>query len=116
MPEQRSANVPMNDYRPTDADLHYFRTVRNPAGQTSVKFNHWNAYVDGRSYLRNPSTDDLIQSATHKWGIPEDWIRAQAAFEARWHIDLNADLACVPTKWARMCPAFAHSIEGPNWV
>ena len=114
VPEVRPANEKANSYFVTAADLRYFRRVRNPAGQTSVAFNHWNAYVDGRSSLRQPSTDDLIQWAAHKWGIPEDWIRAQVALESWWEMDLNGDLAQLPTEWHRMYPAWAHSTNGPN--
>jgi hypothetical protein len=110
-PEGRPANVAANNYRVTNADLRYFRSVKNPAGQTSVAFNHWNAYVDGRSTLRHPSTDDLIQWAAHKWGIPENWIRAQAALESNWQMNLNGDLAPLPVKWVSAYPRSAYSIQ-----
>jgi hypothetical protein len=116
VPEVRPANARANNYRVTAADLRYFRSVKNPAGQTSVAFNHWNAYVDGRSTLRHPSTDDLIQWAAHKWGIPEDWIRAQVALESSWQMDLGGDLAQLPANWVSAYPASARSTLGPNEV
>lgn len=116
MPELRPENAPTNNYYVTKSNLHYFRTVRNEAGQTSIEFNHWNAYVDGRSTLRHPSTDDLIQWAAHKWGIPEDWLRAQVALEANWQMDLGGDLTKVSDQWYKMYPPISHSTLGPNLV
>jgi len=116
-PEQRSMNVRANHYFVTGKDLRYFRSVKNSqTHQTSVQFNHWNKYVDGRSYLRNPSTDDLIQWAAHKWGIPENELRALAVFESNWQMDLNGDLAPMPSSWAAQYPRSAHSVQGPNMV
>jgi hypothetical protein len=43
------------------------------------------AYVTGRSGLTSPSTDDLIQQTAQKWGIPEDWVRAEMVKESRWN-------------------------------
>jgi hypothetical protein len=116
VPEVRAENVRANNYRPTDADLRYFRSVKNPAGQTSVALNSWNAYVNGRSYLKNPSTDDLIQWAAHKWGIPEDWLRAQLAWESWWQMDLPGDLARVSDKWYNQYAPLFHSKDGQNLV
>ena len=31
----------------------------------------------GRPGIPNPSTDDLIQWGAHKWGIPENWLKAE---------------------------------------
>ena len=35
-----------------------------------MQFNPYLQYVDGRDGMTDPSTDDLIQWAAHKWGIP----------------------------------------------
>ena len=50
--------------------------AKSSSGQSNVAFNPYYRYVDGRDGLLRPSTDDLIQWAAHKWGIPENWLRA----------------------------------------
>ena len=116
VPEVRPMNVQANNYYVTNADLRYFHMVRNTSGQTANQFNHWNAYVDGRDRLKNPSTDDLIQWAAHKWGIPENWLRAQLAIESNWQMNLGGDLNQLPASWVSQYPASSRSVRGPNEV
>jgi hypothetical protein len=52
----------------------------------------------------NPSTDDLIQWTAHKWGIPEDWIRAQMAVESWWTQTDLGDRATVSGSWYSLYP------------
>jgi hypothetical protein len=84
-PENRPANAVANAYVPTDAQLSAFQAARDNYGETPAQYNPLYRYVDGRSGLAHPSTGDLIQWAAHKWGIPEDWIRAQMAAESWWN-------------------------------
>jgi hypothetical protein len=79
-PENRPANVAANKYVPTNAELAAFYAANQPSLNDPVR-----KYVTGRPGLTNPSTDDLIQWAAHKWGIPEDWIRAEAVQETHWN-------------------------------
>lgn len=76
-PEQRPGNAAANAYVPTDAELAAYRSA-TPSGWTNFLL------VTGRPGLTTPSTDDLIQWAAHKWGIPEDWVRAQVWVESRY--------------------------------
>lgn len=74
-----------NYYVPTASQVAAFRRARTSAGQTNVQFNPYYRYVDGRDGLHRPTTDDLIQWAAHKWGIPEDWLRAEYVQESYWN-------------------------------
>ena len=106
--ENRPANTQYNRYYVTNADLRTFRTTKDSRHhQTSVHENPWNAYVTGRSFLRRPSTDDLIQWAAFKWGIPVDLLRAQTAFESGWLMNNPGDLTKVRrARYRRYSPAF----------
>jgi hypothetical protein len=99
-PETRSDNVAANNYVPSDAELSAFHSV----GDSD---NPLNRYVDGRDGLPNPSTDDLIQWAAHKWGIPEDWIRAEAVDESHWHQSAAGDCTSVSSQDYALYPAQA---------
>jgi hypothetical protein len=113
VPEVRPGNAPMNDYHVTAADLRYFRTVTNGiTDQTSIQFNPWNKYVDGRSFLSHPSTDDLIQWAAFKWGIPVNLLRAQTVVESNWQMGLGGDLTAVPSSWLPFYPPAAQRFCG----
>jgi hypothetical protein len=82
-------------YVPTDAQLRRFRAARTSLGQNVLQFNPYLRYVDGRDGLHNPSTDDLIQWAAHKWGIPENWLRAEYVLESYWSSYQLGDLETV---------------------
>ena len=83
-PETRPENTQANDYAPMTAQLQAFRGALNQYGQTTEQWNPLYRYVDGRDGLSDPSTDDLIQWAAHKWGIPEDWLKAEYVHESYW--------------------------------
>lgn len=95
-PETRAANAqpyavngvrhaPTTTYVPTAAQLRSARAAKTSLGQPVLSFNPYLRYVDGRDGLRDPSTDDLIQWAAHKWGIPENWLRAEYVQESYWN-------------------------------
>jgi len=88
-----------NDYVPTLAQVRAFRQARSSSGQTNVAFNPYYQYVDGRDGLRHPSTDDLIQWAAHKWGIPENWLRAEYVHETYWNQFMLGDATQVSGAW-----------------
>ena len=96
VPEVRPTNRPYNNYYPSAAQLHaFYTTTGGRYHKTSVQENPLNAYVTGHDHLKNPSTDDLIQWAAHKWGIPENVMRAQTSFESLWFQNWGGDLSTV---------------------
>jgi hypothetical protein len=77
-PEQRPENAAANDYVPSAGELEAFHN-------TAALFSPLSRYVDGLDGLSNPSTDELIQWAAAKWGVPTEWVRAQMTVESRWY-------------------------------
>ena len=95
----------LNAYIPTTAMLARFRSSRVSDGRTVLQFNPYFRYVDGRDGLNHPSTDDLIQWAAHKWGIPEDWLRAEDVVESYWNgFQLGDQAAVSPARYRRYPP------------
>lgn len=80
-----------NSYVPTNAQLARFRSAKTSLGQPVLQFNPYLRYVDGRDGLRHPSTDELIQWGAHKWGIPENWLRAEYVLESNWNSFMRGD-------------------------
>jgi hypothetical protein len=115
-PEVRPDNQSANRYRPTNVDLWAFRAAKSGFHQTPVQANPWNAYVTGRTDLRRPTTDMIIQWAAHKWGIPENTLRALGSFEAGWHMEWGGDLTEVPSRWYMQYPPQARSTGGSVWL
>jgi hypothetical protein len=107
-PENRPANAAANAYVPTDAELNVFYSGTNQWGQTNLQVNPLAKYVTGRPGLSNPSTDDLIQWTAHKWGIPEDWIRAEMALESWWNQSALGDRYPVGATWSALYPQAAR--------
>jgi len=114
-PETRRANATpftldgrrypaMNDYEPTHAQIRSFLGAKTSLGQTNVRFNPYYQYVDGHDGIHDPSTDDLIQWAAHKWGIPEDWLRAEYVRESYWNGFQLGDLTGVKASWYTKYP------------
>jgi hypothetical protein len=111
-PEVRSANAAANVYLPSGSELAAFHAARNSYGEAESYFNPLRRYVTGRPTVANPSTDDLIQWTAHKWGIPEDIIRAQMAVESWWRQSAMGDLT--PESDPGAFPAFSCPRGGPN--
>jgi hypothetical protein len=114
-PENRPANVRVNDYVPTNAQLRAFHAAHDDTGTLADTDVPTRKYVTGRPGLNNPSTDDLIQWVAHKWGIPEDWIRAQMIVESGWNQMSLGDRAPVSPAWYRQYPVRAR-VPGSNDV
>jgi hypothetical protein len=95
VPEVRSENTARNAYTPSSTELSTFHSEVATANATDAQ-NPYLAYVTGQPGLTNPSTDDLIQWTSHKWGLPTDWVRAQMALESRWSMDFLGDLTTEP--------------------
>jgi hypothetical protein len=85
-------------YVPTRAQLKAFRSAKTSLAQPVLSFNPYLRYVDARDGLRAPSTDDLIQWAAHKWGIPEDWLRAEYVQESYWSSYQLGDEVAAPQR------------------
>ena len=115
-PEQRQANISANDYVPSDAELSAFYSATNQYGQANTDwYPQLHEACDRSASLANPSTDDLIQWAAHKWGIPEDWIRAEMAVESGWRMSQLGDRSTVASGWYGLFPPQAQ-IAGTNDV
>jgi hypothetical protein len=110
--EIRAGNAAANAYVPSDAELAGFHAAHDSYGEAESYFNPLRRYVTGRSTLAHPSTDDLIQWAAHKWGIPEDVVRAQMAVESWWHQSAMGDLTSESDPGA--FPAFSCPNGGPR--
>jgi hypothetical protein len=99
-PEQRPENVAANEYVPTQAEVAAFHS-------TATAFSPLSVYVDGRDGLAKPSTDDLIQWTSVKWGIPTDWLRAVYLEESGWKQNNLADRRQVSAEWLALYPPIA---------
>jgi hypothetical protein len=104
-----------NDYVPTAAQLRRYRDSRTSSGEPLLQFNPYLRYVDGRDGLKHPSTDDLIQWAAHKWGIPENWLRAEYVQESYWNQFQLGDMTPVSSSWYRSYP-FQSRVPGTSDV
>jgi hypothetical protein len=93
-----------NEYVPTDAELATFRIAKNQYNQTPQQFDYYMQFVDGRDGMVNPSTDDLIQWGAHKWGIPEDWLRAEYSQESIWSQFQLGDQGTQSASWYPQYP------------
>jgi len=93
-----------NDYVPTAAQIRRYRDSRTSLGEPLLQFNPYARYVDGRDGMRDPSTDDLIQWAAHKWGIPENWLRAEYVVESYWNQFNLGDDTRVSSRWYHLYP------------
>jgi hypothetical protein len=96
-------------YVPTNAQLESFRSAKTSLGEPVLQFNPYLRYVDGRDGIRNPSTDDLIQWAAHKWGIPENWLRAEYVQESYWSSYQLGDEETVSQALSRQYPPQARA-------
>jgi chitodextrinase len=110
-PENRPGNTPTNNYMPTSAQLHAFYTTINSNGQTVVAANPYDQFVTGHY---TGTTDEIIQWGAWKWGIPEDWLRAEYVQESRWNQSQLGDIATVSSSVYNLYPP--QSRAGNNQV
>lgn len=78
-----AANATPNRYVPTAADLAPLTTEKDVNNNTCVQANPYCANVTGNFVCAN--TDECIQFAAAKWGIPPDWLRAEYVQESNWY-------------------------------
>jgi len=91
--EHRPGNRDENAYRPSAAELEAFRHGQRDAyGRDAVEYNPLAARVTGGF---TGSTDEILQWAAHKWGIPENVVRAVATTESRWRMSQLGDRQAV---------------------
>ncbi len=82
-----------NHYVPSAAELNtYLTSERFNNGLLPAELNPYAASVTGNFA---GTTDEIIQWASIKWGIPPDWMRAQAVNESYWRHTGKGDLAQV---------------------
>ena len=104
LPETRPENAAANNYVPTAAELQAFRSSKNIYGQTPAQWNPWFQYVTGRPGITNPSTDDLVQWAARKWGVPAPWMRAVIVVESSWRQSHMGDRKTLSLDWYGQYP------------
>lgn len=109
--ERRPQNTAANFTCPTDQQLAAFHAAEDQYGLSEdhpgTTFNTLRRHVTGRFV---GTTDEIITWAAHKWGIPEDVIRAQAALESWWHQDATGDLSDTDDLFAH--PPLARAADG----
>jgi hypothetical protein len=90
--ENRPQNAEANAKAPSASELAAFRAAEDGYGRTPARYNRNFAFVTGaaaRYGLR--STDDLIEWAAYKWGVPEDFVRGQMVMESGWSMLQTGD-------------------------
>jgi hypothetical protein len=91
--ENRTDNAAANQYVPSSAELsEYLTSETDSYGQLPAESNPYASYVTGGF---SGTTDEIIQWAAAKWGIPADWLRAEYVQESDWHQSSLGDLTTV---------------------
>lgn len=80
-PENRPGNDAANSYLPTAAQLQAFYAATDSNANNILADNPYLRSVTGHCA---GTTDEIIQWAAWKWGVPEDWLRAQYVVESYW--------------------------------
>jgi hypothetical protein len=86
--EPRPRNASANAKIPSSSELSRYFTYVADWGTCG---NRYRNQVTGNHGLTNPTTDELIQWAAHKWGFDEDIIRGVAVKESYWNQDALGD-------------------------
>jgi hypothetical protein len=106
--ENRPQNANQNAKLPTAAELDAFRTARDAGGRTPAQYNRNFAHVTGAAAAYGlRSTDDLIEWAAYKWGIPEDLVRGQMVMESGWSMLQKGDRRDWTSAVSSLYPALA---------
>jgi hypothetical protein len=112
-PENVPDNAGPNQYVPSRTELLAFRATPTSDGRTAVQFNPLLRYVTGRpGGMSNPTTDELVQWVSHKWGIPTNVIRGQLVLESQWRQGYRGDRTQVPQDWYPRYPRMARILGG----
>ena len=90
--EIRPANARANRYMPSKAELRAFHAARYEAGPNDGALGDdvipQQRFVTGHF---TGTTDEILQWSAHKWGIPEDILRAVAHQESTWQQNAVGD-------------------------
>lgn len=78
--EPRRQNAVANSTVPTREQLEYFRANSDMP---------YARFVNGQ--YRGKTTDDILEWAAYKWGLPEDLLKAVAVHETWWEMDFVGD-------------------------
>jgi hypothetical protein len=113
-PETRPANASANAYVPSASELRAFYASRDESGPPTAQLDPYLAHVTGHF---EGTTDEIIQWAAWKWGIPEDWLRAQYVFESHWRQSARGDRAYVGARnVTRYPPQSREKGSGGNYT
>jgi hypothetical protein len=99
--ETRPANASANADVPSDRQLRAFYASKDESGTPITQHNPYLARVTGRFA---GTTDEIVQWAAWKWGIPEDWLRAQYVNESDWRQSALGDRTYVGPRNATRYP------------
>jgi hypothetical protein len=114
--ENRPQNSEQNAKAPTAAELDAFRTARDTSGRTPGQYNRNFAHVTGAAAAYGlRSTDDLIEWAAYKWGIPEDLVRGQMVMESGWSMLQTGDRRDWTSAVSSLYPALAVIDSDSVW-
>jgi hypothetical protein len=105
MPETIPSNAVANQTMPTAAQLQTFYSSVESWGPSILAVNPYDQYVTGHY---TGTTDEIIQWAAWKWGIPADWLRAQYVQESDWNQAQLGDLTTVSPAWYDQYPPQAR--------
>jgi hypothetical protein len=106
--ENRPQNAVQNAKAPTAAELEAFHAARDSSGRTPAEYNRNFAAVTGAAALYGlRSTDDIIEWAAYKWGIPEDLVRGQMVMESGWSMLQQGDPVDWPSPVSQHYPELA---------
>jgi hypothetical protein len=104
--ENRPQNAGQNAKAPTPAELTAFHAARDTYGRAPAQYNPNFAFVTGAAALHGlRSTDDIIEWAAYKWGIPEDFVRGQMVMESGWSMLQKGDRRDWPEPISTLYPA-----------
>ena len=90
---------------PSQGQLQSFYDAIDYWGRSVVQSNPYYQYVTGHY---TGTTDEIIQWAAWKWGIPEDWLRAQYVQESFWHMSGLGDVQTVSASVYNLYPSQAR--------
>jgi hypothetical protein len=106
--ENRPDNRAANGYVPSPDELERFHRARDEHGAREKSRNPYLAAVTGHFA---GTTDEIIQWAAQKWGIPANWLRAQYVIESHWRQSGVGDLETVTPSQRSQYPDFSCPSE-----
>ena len=104
-PEVHAVNNVPNHSVPTSAQVQSFHSAIDAWGRPITAVNPYFKYVTGNF---TGTTDEIIQWGAWKWGIPEDWLRAEYSQESMWKQAALGDRKTVTTSDYALYPQQAR--------